>query len=129
MAVYTRFEQTQIAGLTRAFPDLEDALRVIAERLVDVHKLTRAHVYHPDFRGSFSIKMVAPALAPGFDYADLDEVAEGTAAAAAFLRVARGELEPSEERCLREALLAYCKRDTLALVEVHRALRALADRA
>ena len=44
--------------------------------------------------------------------ADLDEVAEGAAAAAAFLRVARGELEPSEEQRLREALIAYCKRDT-----------------
>jgi hypothetical protein len=70
---------------------------------------------------------VAPALAPHLGYGDLDEVAEGTAAAAAFLRVARGELEPSEESRLRRALLAYCKRDTLALVEVHRALRALAN--
>jgi len=127
VAVYTRFEQTQIARLMRAFPDLEDALHDISERLVDVHELARAHVYHPDFRGSFSIKTVAPALAPGFGYGDLDEVAEGTAASAAFLRVARGEFEPSEEQRLRKALLAYCKRDTLALVEVHRALRALAD--
>ena len=127
VAVYSRFERTQLAGLMRAFPDLGSALDGIRERLVDVHALTRAHVYHPDFRGSFSIKTVAPALAPGFGYEDLDEVAEGTAAAAVFLRVALGELEPFEERCLRDALLAYCKRDTLALVEVHRALRALAD--
>jgi hypothetical protein len=127
VAVYTGFEQTQIAGLRRALPDLAKALRDIAQRLVDVHALARAHVYHPDFRGSFSIKTLAPALAPGFGYADLDEVAEGTAASAAFLRLARGELEPSEEQRLREALLAYCKRDTLALVQVHRALRELAD--
>jgi hypothetical protein len=127
VAAYTRFEQTQITGLMQAFPDLHDALDGIGERLVDIHELTRAHVYHPDFRGSFSIKTVAPALVPGFGYADLDEVSEGGAASAAFLRVARGELEPSEERRLREALLAYCKRDTLALMEVHRALRALAS--
>jgi predicted RecB family nuclease len=129
VAAYTRFERIQIARLMRAFPDLENALYGIAGRLVDVHELARAHVYHPDFRGSFSIKRVAPALAPDFGYDGLDEVAEGNAAAAAFLRVARGELEPPEEQRLREALLAYCKRDTLALVEVHRALRALADRA
>ena len=127
VAVYTRFEQIQIARLMRAFPDLENALHGIHGRLVDVHSLARAHVYHPDFRGSFSIKKVAPALAPGFGYGDLDAVAEGAAAAAAFLRLASAELEPPEERHLREALLAYCKRDTLALVEVHRALRALAD--
>jgi hypothetical protein len=127
VAAYSRFEQTQIAGLMRAFPELEDALYDITERLVDIHALTRAHVYHPNFRGSFSIKTVAPALAPGFGYGDLDGVAEGVAASAAFLRVVRGELEPSEERRLRKALLAYCRRDTLALVEVHRALRALAS--
>jgi predicted RecB family nuclease len=111
----------------RAFPDLDDALYDISERLVDIHELARSHVYHPDFRGSFSIKKVAPALVPSFGYADLDEVAGGAAASATFLHVVRGELEPSEERRLREALLAYCKRDTLALVEVHRALCALAD--
>jgi predicted RecB family nuclease len=127
VAVYTRFERTQIKGLMRAFPDLADALHAIAERLVDVHGLARAHVYHPDFCGSFSIKKVAPALAPGFGYGDLDAVAEGNAASAAFLRLARGELEPSEAQRMRKALLAYCERDTLALVEVHRALRALAD--
>jgi len=129
VAAYTRFEKTQIAGLARAFPDLADALHDIAERLVDVYELTRAHVYHPDFRGSFSIKTLAPALAPNFGYADLDEVAAGSTASAVFLRVARGELDPSEEQRLREALLAYCGRDTLALVEVHRALRELAARA
>jgi len=127
VAAYTRFEQTQIAGLMRALPDLDDALYDISERLVDLHELARAHVYHADFRGSFSLKTVAPALVPGFGYGDLDAVAGGTAASAAFLHVARGELEPSEERRLREALLAYCKRDTLALVEVHRALCALAS--
>ena len=74
-----------------------------------------------------SIKTVAPALAPGFGYEDLDAVSGGAAASAAFLRVVRGELESSAERRLREALLAYCQRDTLALVEVHRALCALAN--
>jgi hypothetical protein len=129
VAVYTRFEQTQIAGLMRVCPDLANDLYEIVERLVDVHDLTRTHVYHPDFLGSFSIKSVAPALAPHFAYTDLDEISEGAAASAAFVRVARGELEPSEEQRLRRALLAYCERDTLALVEVHRSLRALAQEA
>jgi predicted RecB family nuclease len=111
----------------RVCPDLANALYEIVERLVDVHELTRAHVYHPDFLGSFSIKNVAPALVPDFGYADLGEVSEGAAASAAFLRVARGEPEASEEQRVRQELLAYCERDTLALVEVHRALRALAE--
>ena len=127
MVVYSRFEQTQIAGLMRAFPELEAPLLHITERLADLYEIVCAHVYHPGFRGSFSIKAVAPALCPRFGYDDLKEISEGTAASASFLRIARGELGPSEERRTREALLAYCKRDTLAMVEVHAALRKLAS--
>jgi hypothetical protein len=41
----------------------------------------------------------------------------------ALERLASGEAGPEERSRLRGALLAYCERDTLALVEVHRALR------
>jgi predicted RecB family nuclease len=92
---------------------------------VDLLDVVRQHVYHPGFAGSFSIKSVAPALAPGLDYADL-ELADGAAASTSFLRIARGELAPEEEARARQALLAYCARDTRALVEVHRALLRLA---
>ena len=77
--------------------------------------------------GSFSIKRVAPVLAPAVGYDDLDGVADGAAAAMALERLARGMVESSDEQAaLRRALLAYCKRDTLALVEVHAELRRLA---
>ena len=35
---------------------------------------------------------------------------------------------PGEAATLRDALLAYCRLDTLALVETHRALKRLAGR-
>jgi hypothetical protein len=124
--VYTGYEQRQLAGLMRALPDLEEPLHAITERLVDLHQIVKSHLYHPGFHGSFSIKAVAPALVPGFGYHDLDEVAEGAAASAAFLHIARGELGADQEQRTREALLAYCQRDTLAMVEVHGALRELA---
>ena len=45
------------------------------------------------------------------------------AASAAFLQLASSRITHCEEvEQLRAALLAYCKRDTLAMVEVHRAL-------
>jgi hypothetical protein len=70
------------------------------------------------------LKSVAPALVPGFGYDDLDGIAEGGAAASAFPRLVDGGLPETEAARLRKALLAYCERDTLALVELHRALRA-----
>jgi hypothetical protein len=72
---------------------------------------------------SNSIKNVAPALAPGFGYDDLDGIADGGTAAAIFAQLAAGYItDKSEVTRLRAAFLAYCHRDTLAMVEVHRAL-------
>jgi predicted RecB family nuclease len=115
--------------LAERFDDLAPALRRARARLVDLLSLVRHHVYHPRFAGSFSIKSVAPGLVAGFGYGDLDEVADGGGAQAAFARLGEAGLEPAEAARLRRALLAYCRRDTLALVEVHRVLRRLAAEA
>jgi predicted RecB family nuclease len=126
IAVYSSYERTQLGALARRFPDLAGSLGRIAGRLVDLLPVVRVHVYHAAFRGSFSLKAVAPALARGFDYGDLGEVREGSAASAAFARIACGQTQPDEEAQLRRDLLAYCAHDTLALVELYRALRKLA---
>jgi hypothetical protein len=93
---------------------------------VDLLRIVRIHVYHAEFGGSFSLKAVAPALVSDFDYGGLGEVREGGAASAAFARIARGQMEPDEEARLRADLLAYCAHDTLALVELYKALREMA---
>lgn len=67
------------------------------------------------------MKAVAPALAPGFSYDDLEAVSDGNAASDTFLTIAQGAA--ADERALRQALLAYCQGDTLAMVALHRALR------
>jgi hypothetical protein len=122
--VYSPFESRVLENLAATFPDLAGALQAICKRLIDLLPIVRNCVYHVGFGGSFSIKSVAPALAPGFDYGDLDGVAEGGAAAAAFREIASGALSPGDEAHLRAQLEAYCEHDTLALVHVHRALRA-----
>ena len=89
---------------------------------MDLLPIVRGAVYFPEFRYSYSIKSVAPALCPGFGYDDLDDIADGGAAAAAYLQLAAGQVtQPGETERLRAAL-AYCKRDTLALLKVHRTL-------
>ena len=47
-------------------------------------------VYFPAFAFSNSIKAVAPALCPGLGYDDLEGIADGSAAAGAFLQLASG---------------------------------------
>jgi hypothetical protein len=120
---YSSFEATVLAELARALPDLAPALDALRARVRDLWPVVRAHVYHPGFRCSFSLKDVAPALAPGLGYGDLDGVADGQRAAYELARIAAGACAPDEEERVRRALLAYCERDTRALLEVHRALR------
>ena len=125
--VYSAYEQTRLRELAREFPDLGESLNAIIARLVDLLPIVRSAVYFPEFGFSNSIKSVAPALCPGFGYDDLEGIADGAAASAAFLQLASGYVTvPEEADRLRAALLAYCRRDTLALVEVHRALTRIA---
>ena len=127
IVVYSGYEQTRLTELASEFPDLSESLNALIARLVDLLPIVRSSVYLPEFQFSNSIKSVAPALCPGFGYNDLEGVADGGAASAAFLQLASGYLTvPEEVDQLRSALLAYCQRDTLAMVEVHRALTRLA---
>src|SRR5262249_17102505 len=95
----------------------------VRSRLVALLPIVRSHVGHPEFGGSFSLKQVAPVLAPSVDYDDLDGVSEGGEASRALIGLALGAFGSAEEEAsVRRALLEYCRRDTLALVELHRAL-------
>lgn len=126
VVVYSPYEQTQLKALASQLPDLAVPLRAIIGRLVDLLPIVRGAVYLPEFGFSNSIKAVAPVLSPGFGYDDLPGVADGLAAAGAFLQLASGGVCDAEQAALRAGLLAYCERDTLAMVEVHRALVRLA---
>lgn len=125
--VYSAYERTRLNELASEFPDLGASLSAIIARLADLLPIVRGAVYFPEFWFSNSIKSVAPALCPGFGYDDLEGIADGMAASATFLRLSSGGLPEREEAGqLRAALLAYCHRDTMAMVEVHQALARLA---
>src|ERR1035437_3476627 len=86
----------------------------------------RKHVYHPKFAGSYSIKNVLPALVPGMTYQGM-EVADGTDAGLAWESLIRGGLDQDEHQRIRNALLAYCGQDTLAMVRLLETLRLVAN--
>ncbi len=120
------FEKGCLERMAQAVPALAGALRDVIARLADPLLVVRDHVYHPDFGGSFSLKRVLPALVPGLDYGDL-EIAEGGLASVELARlVFDGDAMPADERRRRrDALLAYCERDTLAMVRLMERLREL----
>ncbi|HTO05533.1 MAG TPA: DUF2779 domain-containing protein [Myxococcota bacterium] len=126
VAVYSSFESEVLELLARVFPELARELDALRARLFDLLPVLRRSVYHPEFLGSFSLKRVAPVLAKGFRFDDLPGIADGGAAARGWHALARGELSAADAARVLAELRAYCARDSLALAELTRALRALA---
>ena len=120
---YSGYELRILRELAEAFPAHRDALSALAARIVDLLPIVRSGYYHPAFRGSFSIKSVLPALVPEFGYGDLD-IADGETASTSYLRMIAPETPDAERDAIRGALLAYCRRDTEAMVRVVDALLA-----
>lgn len=124
IVVYNQsFEETRLKELAARFPKYRKRVELVRERLWDLLPAVRDNVYHPEFRGSFSIKYVLPALVPSMTYSGMD-VADGNQAGQAFLQMVDPDLPEAERQRLRQALLEYCGQDTRAMHEVLRCLRA-----
>ena len=63
-----------------------------------------------------------PALVPHLGYDDLD-IRDGLLASLAYEELRDPATSPNRAADLRASLLAYCRRDTEAMVELFRALR------
>jgi predicted RecB family nuclease len=120
--MYTTYEKTVINGLIERFPDLAERLGKIINRLVDLHPIVKAHYYHPDMLGSWSIKSVTPAMVPHMSYAELEGINEGMAASDGFLEAIDPDTSAERKAELEEQLLRYCKFDTEAMVAIVRFL-------
>ena len=123
IVVYSSFEKTIIKKLAEDLFHVAIGLEALLPRLHDLMKVIRRDYYHPAFRGSFSIKKVLPALVPALDYSDL-QIQGGAAAAALYRRMIDSDTPIAERDSIRENLLRYCERDTLAMVKVREALAA-----
>jgi uncharacterized protein DUF2779 len=123
IVVYSGFEERVIRLLAEDLSEWRDDLLAIVEsRIVDLLELIRSHYYHPDFNGSFSIKDVLPALIDDLDYDDL-EIREGAQASTGFIEMIDAETAEPRRMELRQALHAYCHRDTEAMVRLFQKLR------
>jgi hypothetical protein len=75
------------------------------------------NTYHPEFKGSFSLKSALPALVPDLSYDNM-EVGDGVSARRAWDSMVRGNPDVSERARVTDALLAYCRQDALAMVRL-----------
>ena len=118
---YSSYEKTMMNELSSEFPLYADRLQAMCDRIVDLHKLVRDNYYHPGFNGSYSLKSVLPVLVPSLSYADL-KIPDGMAASMFYPRMFASDTPEPERAEIRDALLAYCQRDTEAMVRVYDAL-------
>lgn len=121
IVVYSAYESSMIQALAESFPQYSKSLETIRLRTFDLLKLIRETYYHPEFHGSNSIKSVLPALVPSLSYADLG-IQDGSVAAITYEQMVADGTPISDGSEIREALLAYCQRDTEAMVRVFEVL-------
>ena len=121
VVAYSGYEQSMLREMATDFPYYKGPLLALVERMVDLLQIVRSEYYHPGFRGSFSIKSVIPALVPDLAYDDL-EIQAGAAASVSHVQLMAGNTPRTEADKVRKALLAYCERDTEAMVRMYEVL-------
>jgi len=128
IVTYSAYEQTRIRELQAIVPELAGELDELLDKLVDLLPVVRNNVYHPDFRGSFSLKYVLTPLVPDLSYNDL-VIVDGRVASVEIARLlfVAHRIPALERDRLRQDLLDYCERDTWATVRLMARLRELAQ--
>lgn len=117
----TTFEKTRIKELAVLFPQQAHRLLNLITRMADLMQpFQKQWFYHPEFKGSYSIKNVLPVLCPDLRY-DTLTIREGDTASKVYTQL---NMQDEDTAALqREHLLAYCKMDTLAMVRVLEVIR------
>lgn len=118
LVYYQTYEKGRLRELGERHPEFMELMESYIGRLFDLHPVVKNFYYHPDMKGSFSIKKVLPTIAPDLDYSELEDVQEGTGAQIAYLHLAFSGLSRQKREDLVRNELAYCEQDTWAMVVV-----------
>ncbi|MFH1844078.1 MAG: DUF2779 domain-containing protein, partial [bacterium] len=118
------FEQRILRELAEAFPTHGAFLADLDGRFMDLMMpFSKFWYYTAAQHGSCSLKYVLPALT-GKTYEGM-AISDGGEAMREYQRVVHGEVDEEEKEDVLADLLIYCGQDTLALVDIIRALRKL----
>ncbi len=117
---YESFEKSRNVEMAKMMPEYADFLGDVNERifdLYDIFKIKNEIYADSEFQGSASLKAVLPVLCPELSYESL-EIQEGGTASASWPILTGDETPVAEKKQLENDMLAYCKRDTEALVGI-----------
>lgn len=114
-----RFEASRNEELGEMLPKHAKALRSINERMYDLMQIVKSGLYVDSrFEESASLKKVLPVMAPELSYKDL-VIQEGQTASASWGELTDPATPSKRKKDLKRDMLAYCERDTLAMVVLY----------
>jgi hypothetical protein len=122
LAYNQSFEISRLKDLVIQFPEYKEPVNELIKRIRDLMEpFQQKWYYAPDMHGSYSIKMVLPALVPDLSYEGM-AIADGQAASYAFESLMYMYDEEKKKK-IKEELLQYCNLDTEAMVRVWEVLK------
>jgi len=124
---YSAFERVVLKQLAEQFPEMAEGIMQLTARLIDLFPIVRNHYYHPQMRGSFSLKRVLLTLDIPLSYGELVDVKDGLGAMDAYRKILTLRARPgasAEAQCQRLAasIGRYCAVDTMTLCQLTRRL-------
>jgi len=115
------FECSRNREIGRMLPEFANFMDDVNSRVYDLMDVFSKNYYvDPLFHGSNSIKDVLPVLAPHLSYKELN-INKGDIASVKWFDVTIGKNQEEAEQVYAD-LLVYCGLDTLAMVEIYKAL-------
>ncbi|PPE06247.1 DUF2779 domain-containing protein [Mesoplasma corruscae] len=128
------FEKGVLRKLALLYPEFAKPLLYIVEHTIDLmdffygsDKENRPYflIYHPNFLGSYSIKKTQPSLDANFSYNDL-VINKGDKASETFRNFVDKRIPiDAWNISIKEGMLKYCNRDTLAMVVILKRIKEL----
>jgi hypothetical protein len=120
VAWYATFEKTRNDEMARRLPSFELFFASVNRRMFDpinLFKRKGGAYFHSDFGGSASLKKVLPVIVPELSYGDL-AIQKGDVASYSWPVLIDPTVPAEKRKKLREDMLEYCSRDTLAMVKI-----------
>lgn len=119
---FAPFERGRNEDMMNWIPVFTEYLSYMNNHMFDLMDIFKVDYVDYRFHGSTSIKKVLPVLCPDLTYKTL-KVQDGTMALDTWGRMVTDPNFIEDLEQTRKNLLAYCKLDTLAMVEIYKALK------
>ena len=104
------------------YPTYREKLKDINEQMFDLENIFKEAYVDAQFCGSTSIKKILPVLCPQLSYKGM-AVQDGAQAMEQWFMMVDKETDKETHTKIKNDLLAYCKLDTFAMVEIYRTIK------